>query len=211
MKKIQILVLLILVLALGACEKSGPQGALDKMAKAMETNSPAQFLAQIDMREFTVNYIKSVTADSSTLSSLNAMGNAIGKALGLGSVDKILNDLGYVQDLQDSMQADFERGVASGELMVQCSKATTPDCPWVPKALSSAQIIELDASAAIAKVTTPARLTSWLALRKIGDKWLVVGQAVLESAAKNYAKAQPKQKAAPAPQKAPASKSPVNI
>ena len=40
-------------------------------------------------------------------------------------------------------------------------------------------------------------MTSWLALRKVGEKWLVVGQAVMESTAREYAL----QKAPAAPEK----------
>ncbi|HZF61713.1 MAG TPA: hypothetical protein VEZ52_08845, partial [Desulfovibrio sp.] len=60
-----------------------------------------------------------------------------------------------------------------------------------------AKITELGADAAVAQVTTPARMTSWLALRKVGEKWLVVGQAVMESTAREYAL----QKAPAAPEK----------
>jgi len=67
----------------------------------------------------------------------------------------------------------------------------------VPESLKAAKITELGADAAVAQVTTPARMTSWLALRKVGEKWLVVGQAVMESTAREYAL----QKAPAAPEK----------
>ncbi|MDE7370156.1 MAG: hypothetical protein K2N07_00120, partial [Desulfovibrio sp.] len=61
-----------------------------------------------------------------------------------------------------------------------------------------ATVVELGEDAAIAKVTTPARLTSWLALRKVGGRWLVVGRAAMEQTARQYALAAPAEQEAPA-------------
>lgn len=165
---------------LGACENSGPKSALDNMAQALKNNSPAEFLAQMDLKAFAANHLKNMTENDTALSSLNALG----KAFGLGNIDSFIGNL---VDVQGSLQEQFERGVASGELMAQCRRAETPDCPWVPESLASAPVIEVGSNAAIAKVTTPTRLTSWLALHKNGEKWEVVGQAVLESRARAYA------------------------
>lgn len=175
--------LLILPAALlAACMATGPQKALDELATAMENNQGQAFLAHIDMPAFATNYIKNMTQDDDTLSSLNALG----QMFGLGNVNELI---GSVFDMQKHLADKLNRGVSSGELMAECSQATTPDCPWVPRSLREATVVELGPGAAIAKVTTPARLTSWLALRKVGDKWLVVGQAVLETTARTYATA----------------------
>lgn len=189
---------------LGACTTSGPQQTLDEMAQAMERNNPSGFLAQIDMKTYASNYLKSLTIDDSALSSLNALGNA----LGLGNLDNFLDN---IVDMQGRLTRQFETGVSSGELMAQCRVADTPDCPWVPQALRDAQIIELDQNAAIAKITTPARLTSWLALRKTGEKWLVVGHAVLESRAREFALKGSQPPASVPGQKAPAAKNSVQL
>lgn len=163
-----------------ACTSSGPQGALDEMATAMEKNNSQAFLDHIDMSAFAANHIKNMTMNDDALNSLNALG----QMFGLGNLDELI---GTVVDMQKKISDQFNRGVASGELMADCARATTPNCPWVPKSLRDAAIVELGQNAAIAKITTPARLTSWLALRKIGEKWLVVGQAVLEATARAYA------------------------
>ena len=67
----------------------------------------------------------------------------------------------------------------------------------IGSSLKNAKVTELGPDAAVAQVSTPARMTSWLALRKTGEKWLVVGQAVMESTAREYAQ----QKAPAAPEK----------
>lgn len=175
----------ILILAfflLSACMATGPQKTLDELATALDKNNPAAFLALIDMPAFANNHIRNMTTNDDALSSLNALG----QMFGLGNLDDLI---GNVVDMQKRLSDQFTRGVSSGELLADCRQATTPTCPWVPQSLRDATIIELGPDAAIAKVTTPARLTSWLALRKISDKWLVVGQAVLEATARTYATA----------------------
>ena len=77
--------------------------------------------------------------------------------------------------------------VGTGELVAQCTRSQSPDCPWEPQALKKAEVKELGTDAAIARVTTPANMTSWLALRKVGEKWLIVGKAVLEDQAAKFA------------------------
>lgn len=168
-------------LLLAAClSAGGPEKALDTLAEALDTNDSAAFLSGVDMAAFTENHIRNMTADAPALGSLDALGNL----LGLGSVDRLLDDL---LDMRGRLETEFRRGVSSGELMARCRTAETPDCPWVPRSLREAKIVELGADAAVARVTTPARLTSWLALRKVGARWLVVGQAVMEETARDYA------------------------
>lgn len=190
--------LILSVPLLVACMASGPQKALDELAKAMETNNGQAFLACIDMPAFASNSVKNMTRNDDALNSLNTLTemfglgnlNDLSQKFGLGSINDLI---GSVVDMQKRLSGKFDTGVATGELMAQCSRATTPDCPWVPRSLREATVVELGQTAAIAKITTPARLTSWLALRKIGDRWLVVGQAPLEATARAYATAQPVQ------------------
>ncbi len=196
--------LLPLVLLLGvfvaACVTSGPQKALNDVADALNKNDGAAFLAQLDMKPFATNQIKNMTREDQALNALDSMG----RMLGLGGMEDLL---GSVVDMQARLQKQYMRGVSTGELVAQCAKADTPDCPWVPESLKNAKITELGADAAVAQVTTPARMTSWIALRKTGEKWLVVGQAVMESTAREYAL----QKAPAAPEKpAPVAPTPKN-
>lgn len=191
-------------LLLAACmSASGPQKALDSLAKALDDNDSAAFLAGLELPAYAENHIRNMAADDPALRALDSLG----RLFRLGGVDQLLAG---ALDMQAQLEADFTRGVSTGELMARCRVAETPDCPWVPKALREAKIIELDAKAAIAKITTPARLTSWLALRKIGERWLVVGRAALEQTARKYAldmgapqdEAPAKEAPAPAPKKA---------
>ena len=178
-------------LLLAAClSASGPEKALDTLADALDANDSAAFLSGVDMGAFAENHIRNMTADAPALGSLDALGNL----LGLGSVDRLLDDL---LDMRGRLETEFRRGVSSGARMARCRTAETPDCPWVPLSLREAKIVEVGADAAIARVTTPARLTSWLALRKVGGRWLVVGQAVMEETARSYALGAGKKPSAP--------------
>lgn len=160
------------------------------MAKAMEENNSQAFLAQIDMDAYAASFLKSMTKNNEALNSINVLG----QMLGLGNIDQLVNG---IIDVKAKLVNDFSRGVASGELMAQCAKATTPDCPWVPQSLREAQVKEIGSNAAIAKVTTPERLTCWLALQNISGKWFVVGRAVLEDDAKKLALAEKTAQATP--------------
>lgn len=176
--------LFLAALLLAACMASGPQKALNEMADAMDNNNGQAFLSHVDMSAFSENYINNMTQNSDALNSLSVLGQIFDQALGMGSLNELI---GSVVDMQKRLSDQFNRGVSSGELMAECRKATTPDCPWVPSSLREAKIVEIGPEAAIARITTPAKLTSWLALRKIGGKWLVTGQAVLEATARRYA------------------------
>lgn len=175
-----LLVAALLAALLTACFASGPQKALNSLAEALNKNDSAAFLAQLDLKTFAANQIKNLTREDQALSSLDSLG----RMLGLGGMDDLL---GSVLNMENRLQSQYTRGVSTGEMMAQCREARTPDCPWVPESLKQAQVTELSDTAAVAKVTTPAKMTSWLALRKKGDRWLVVGQAILESTAKAYA------------------------
>lgn len=191
-----------LALFMVGCTSNGPNAALDKVAKALDENNSSMFLEQFDLPVYTDNFVRGFTRNDSALSSLNQLGNM----LGLGSLDSLI---GSIVDFRARIEQKFVEGVASGELMAQCKVATTPDCPWYPSSLREAQVIELGANAAIAKVTTPARLTSWLALSKEGEQWKIVGAAVMEGTARELAlngRQKPAQPAKPAN-----SGKPVNI
>lgn len=185
------------------CTQSGPRETLNLMAKAMEENNSQAFMAQINMPIFTENYIKSLTSGDTALNSLNSLGDL----LGLGSLDNLI---GSIVDFRAHLQNNFNRGVTTGELMAQCKVATTPDCPWYPSSLREAEIVELGPDAAIARVTTPARLTSWIALAKYEKGWQVVGTAVMEDEARNLAVAAAT-KPAPQPKQQQDSSNPVKI
>lgn len=167
-----------------ACLPSGPQKGLNALADALEKNDSAAFLARVDMKALAANTIKSMTREDRALSTLDVLG----RRLGLGGMEDLL---GNVMDVERSLRADFTRGVSTGELMGRCRKAETPDCPWTPEALKNARVKELGPDAAVAQVTTAARMTSWLALRRQGEDWRVVGQAAMEDAAREFATQSP--------------------
>lgn len=169
-------------LVCSACTQSGPRETLDIMAKAMEENNAQAFMAQIDMRLYAENYIKNFTNNDTALNSLNS----IGDLLGLGTLDNLI---GSIVDFRAYIDRNFTRGITTGELMAQCKSATTPDCPWYPSSLRDARIVEIGPDAAIASITTPARLTSWIALAKGPKGWQVVGTAVMEADARSIANA----------------------
>ena len=186
----------LLALAVLGCKgASGPQKALDSLAKALDDNNSAAFLAGMDMKAYAENHIRNLAANDPALRALGSLG----RLFRLGNVDQLLSG---ALDMKAQMEADFTRGVSTGELMARCRTDETPECPWVPEALREAKIVELNAEAAIAKITTPARLTSWIALRKLGEHWLVVGRAALEQTARQYALAAGAQEQGAAPAEA---------
>lgn len=169
-----------LVLGLLGCTSTGPQKTLDEIAEALNQNNASAFLARIDMRAYAYNHIKSMTQNDEALSSLNALGNL----LGLGGIDQLINS---VMDMKSRMSQEFERGVSSGELVGECRRSETAGCPWIPQSLRNASIVKLDDNSAIARVTTPSKLSSWLALSRIDGMWMIVGQAIMESDARTFA------------------------
>lgn len=175
---------------LASCLSSGPEKPLGAMADAMEKNDSATFLAQIDMPRFAANEARNMTNENEALNMLDSLG----QDLGLGGMDQLL---GSALNMEDKLRKSLNRGVSTGELMAHCRKAERPDCPWVPESLRNAKVVELGPEAAVASVTTPAGMTSWLALRKQGENWRVVGRAVMENMARAFAQAE-QAKAAPA-------------
>jgi hypothetical protein len=165
---------------LSACLTSGPKKSLNALAQALNKKDSVAFLAQLDLKVFAANQIKNMTREDQALNSLNSLG----QMLGLGGLDDLL---GSVLNMETRLQKQYTRGVSTGELAAQCRAVQTPDCPWTPEALENAVVTELGDTAAIAKVTTATGMTSWLALQKKGDRWLVVAQAILENTARAYA------------------------
>lgn len=168
------------VLLLAACMTSGPEKTLGAMADALSANDSAAFMANMNLKQFSENEINNLTQENRGLNMLDSLG----RRLGIGGVDKMLNS---IVDVENDLRQHFRRGVGTGELMADCRQATTPDCPWVPESLRKARVVNLSETAAVASVTTPTGMTSWLALQKQGDAWIVVGQAALEDTARKYA------------------------
>lgn len=177
MKKLLCLASLFL---LAACIASGPAKTLDTLASALTKKDSTLFLAQFDMPRFAAAHMHTITQENPALRTLDSMS----KLFGMGNMGDML---GSLVDTQGSITAELHRGVSTGELAFDCGEATTPLCPWVPAALRDATIKELNATAAIAQVTTPTNISTWLALNKKNDAWLIVGQAALEEQAAQYA------------------------
>ncbi len=171
-----------LCFALTGCLASGPEKPLEDMAKALENRDATAFLSHMDMKRYATVDLHNTTQGNSALSALND----VSKMLGLGAVDNLL---GSVVDMEKSLMEDFTRSVSTGELINQCTRSQKPQCPWVPESLRAAKVKEISEKSAVAQVTTPAGMTSWLALAKEGDVWKVVGRAVLEKDATGAAAA----------------------
>lgn len=193
----RILVVLGALSLLAGCLGNGPEKPLREMASALTKKDSALFLAQMDTRRFAAAQINNLTQGDTALRALDS----VGKMLGLGGMDELL---GSVMNMQMRQEEQFTRGVSTGELVLECRKAVTPDCPWTPEALQNAKVRELGPDAAVARVTTPANISSWLALSKVGERWLVVGQAPLEGQAVRYAQGKDASGVpAPSPESAP--------
>lgn len=188
------LALLCSVLLVAACMASGGQKTLNTLADALEKKDASLFLAQIDSKSYASNAVRTHTAQDKALSTLDAMG----RSLGLGGVDDLV---GSVLDVEADVRKEFMNGVSTGELEAECKKADRSGCPWVAASLRAATMITVNESAAVAKVTTPANITTWLALQKRGEQWLVVAQAPREDMAREYAAGKPAPAAPAAPQK----------
>lgn len=186
-----------LLVVLAACTLGDtPSTPLDRAAQALEQHNSALFLAQVDLKALAASRLNTVAQKNPALNFLDK----VGKDFGLPGVDQLL---GNVLDVEGSLRTRLEEGVSTGELELQCQKATTPDCPWVAKSLREAQVKELTPDSAVARVTTPAGISSWLALRKQGETWKIVGQAPMEQQAATYAATPPRPEAAPAPRPKP--------
>ncbi|MCR5815134.1 MAG: YfbM family protein [Desulfovibrio sp.] len=177
------LLLLILLLGLCACELGGKSAssALQEVATALEKNDASAFVAQFDLKACAANEIKNITEANEALSTLDQLG----RRLGLGGMEDLL---GNVFDVERELRQDFARKVSTGELALTCRKQQKPGCPWVPESLRRAEVEKISETAAVARVVTPEKLTTWLALVKEGESWRIVGWAVLKETAQAYAK-----------------------
>lgn len=177
MKKILCLCSLVL---LAGCLSSGPEKTLENLATGLSKKDSTLFLAQFDMQRFAAANLHNITQQNSALRTLDSMS----KMFGIGGMDDML---GSILDNPAELSSELKRGVSTGELALACGEAVSPDCPWVATALRAAKVKELSPTAAIAQVTTPTNIASWLALSKVGEAWFVVGQAPLEEQAAQYA------------------------
>ncbi len=170
-----------LVLSLAGCQKTGPQKTLDETARALRTRNSNLFVSQLDMSAFTYHELINLRQDNSLI---NLAGN-LGSMLGL---NRELEELIIVAtNMQAQYTKTFDRTVASGQMMALCSRATSADCPWDPAGLEKAKVEQLDDNAAVACVTTSSKITSWIALRKSGETWLIVGKAPVRETAVLFA------------------------
>ncbi len=176
MKKYVFLVALLLV----ACTGSEAENPLTNMAKALENKDPTLFLEQIDMSRYATSQINNQTNASKPLQALDA----VGKMLGLGGMADLF---GAVGDMKRNENERFTSGVSTGELELMCKESKKSNCPWVASSLQSAKVEEISETAAVARVTTPTNISTWVALSKIKDSWKVVGISELKDVAISYA------------------------
>ena len=201
--------ILSLVLCLGllaGCQETGAKKTLSDAAKALTEKNSQAFLGLIDMDAFASHELVNLKENNSFLS----FAGEVGSLFGVGNeMDEWLKG---AMNLKDQYTRTFTRTVGTGELVNQCTTAKTPDCPWDPDGLKKAEVKEIGTNAAVARVTTKANMTSWVALQKQGEKWVIVGKAILEDQATKFAtnerpilsaipneKEAPKAKPAPAP------------
>ncbi len=174
--------ILCLALALAACEGSSPKSVLDAAAKALQAKDSQAFLALVDMKSYAAHEMVNLKQDHRLLNRLDSLGSMLG--LG-GELNELLDQ---ILDLENRTTKTLNRTVSSGELVNMCTKAQTPDCPWVPESLAKAEVKSPSETEAVARVTTPANMTSWIALRKADKDWKIVGKAVLEEDATRFAR-----------------------
>ncbi len=183
-----------LLMPLAGCRKTGPEKTLDDTAKALRDKDSKSFLAQIDINAFTYHELVNLRKDNSLL---DLAGN-------LGSMFGLNNELEEMimtaTNLKEQYVSTFTRTVDSGEMMAMCARAATADCPWDPAGLTKAEVVKLDDGTAVARVTTSANITSWLALRREGEAWLIVGKAATRETAERFARDQSRLPRQEAPQ-----------
>ncbi len=205
----------LLSLSLSACMPSEAEKPLVEMAEALKNRDAHGFLSQIDMPSYAQALMNNSTKANPALKRFEEMG----KLFGIGGLGNIF---GSVAQTQKEETRRFQYGVSSGELIIACQHSARPGCPWVPDSLRNAKVKEITKDMAVAPVTTPSGITSWLALAKIQGVWKVVGQARLEADAAYHAqsalqkhiatpqeKAPDEQKVLPSPDEAPAPPPPL--
>ena len=163
------------------CDMTGSSAKdmLVDCAKALEQNDASAFVGYFDMAACASTQIQNVTKGNDALNTLDLLG----RNLGIGGMEDLL---GNVFDLENSLRQDFVKKSSTGVLAKECSKKEETGCPWVPISLRQADVKEFAPNQAVARVKTPAGLTTWLALAKKDKGWLIVGWAPLEMQAKEY-------------------------
>jgi hypothetical protein len=179
------------VLLLAACIGSDPGKTLHAVASSLERKDSAAFLAHMDTKRYAAAFMDNLTQGNPALKALD---NAAGKLFGVGVAD-VVNSMASVEE---QLVGDFKKRVPTGELVNECSQAASTGCPWEPASLRSAKIKELVPDAAVAHVTVPGNVATWIALAKIGGEWKVVGLSPREEFATRYAKSPPASPAPPA-------------
>ena len=186
-----------LAMPLAGCESSGPKGACDRAASALEKKDSALFLAQFDMDAYAYHELVNLSKDNGLMKLTDQIGSLFG-------INDQLNDLILnATNIKGQTEETFRRSVANGEMAAICSRSTAADCPWEAAGLEKAKIKELNEEAAIATVTTKANVTSWVALRKKGETWVIVGKAPTEEKAALFATDKKGMPTPPAEQKEP--------
>ena len=183
------------ILLLTGCIGSDPGKALHEVASSLERKDSAAFLAKLDTGRYAAAFMDNLTQGNPALKALDS---AAGKLLGMGVADMV-NSLAPVEE---QLVGDLKRRVATGELVNECSRAALTGCPWVPASLRGAKIRELGPDAAVAHVTVPGNIATWLALAKTGEEWKIVGLSPQEEFAARYAKNPPVPQPPPARQPA---------
>ncbi len=178
-------------MGLSACMPSEAEKPLVEMAEALRNRDAKHFLAQIDMPNYAQALMNNATKSNPALKTFEEMG----KIFGFGGIQNLF---GSVAQTQREEMRRFQYGVSSGELIIACQNSARPGCPWVPDSLRNAKVKEITKDMAVAPVTTPSGITSWLALAKIEGAWKVVGQARLEAEAAYHAQSAIQKHAAPA-------------
>ena len=169
---------------LAGCIGSGPGKALHETASSLERKDSAAFLAKLDARRYAAAYMDNLTQSNPAL---KAFDSAAGKLLGMGVADMVES----LVPMEEQLVGDFKKRVATGELVNECSQAASTTCPWVPASLRDAKIKELGPDAAVAHVTVPGNIATWIAMSKTGEEWKIVGLSPREEFATRYAKNPP--------------------
>ena len=182
-------------LLLTGCIGSGPGKALHEAASSLERKDSAAFLAKMDTKRYAAAYMDNLTQGNPALKALDS---AAGRLFGMGVADMINS----VASVEEQLVADFKKRVSTGELVNECSQAASTACPWVPASLRGAKIKEFGPDAAVAHVTVPGNVATWIAMAQIEGAWKIVGLSPQEEFAARYAKNPPSLPASPGQQPA---------
>jgi hypothetical protein len=157
---------------------------LHEVASSLERKDSVAFLAKIDAKRYAAAFMDNLTQGNPALKALDS---AASKLFGMGVIDMVNS----VASVEEQLGGDFKKRVSTGELVNECSQAASPSCPWVPASLRGAKIKELGSNAAVAHVTVPGNIATWISLAKIGEEWKIVGLSPQEEFAARYAEQQP--------------------